>query len=89
MEDEKDIIKEAEEMNLTEDELEGVGFGRVCSGLALELATSMKNSRPGSIIIKDADNIGDFTLMEKGIKHEINFSKDDTEELEPDDELLF
>ena len=76
------IIQEVESSDLSEAELKMLGFGLICRGLDKHLAESMKSRQPGSVIIPDELNPGDFTLMSFGEGVQCNNNNIDDEPVE-------
>ncbi len=58
----EELVKQIEESDLNEDDLESQGWGRICGNLLYEEACTMKKYNPGSVIIKDDLNLGKYLV---------------------------
>ncbi len=82
--DAQELAKQIEESNITEEELKQEGWSCICCNLPKELADSLKNNNPGSVIINDSLNPGQFTVMKFG-----SIPEKDLEENKKQDDLWF
>lgn len=80
----EEIAKQIEEGDLTEDDMNENGWGRICGNLLHEEARTIKGYNPGSVIIADELNPGKYLVMKFG--HKEVEEKDGEHELRPEEE---
>lgn len=64
----EELAKQIEESDLTEEELEKEGWGRVCGNLPADLADTMKKQNTSRVKIPDDLNPGTWLILECGYK---------------------
>lgn len=62
----KELAKQIEDSNITEEELKVEGWGCLCCNLTKDLADNLKARNPGSVILNDDLNPGGFVVMKLG-----------------------